>query len=404
MFTKRTIKRHTAISRVDTASEALAVSIGERAKIDLPFMAQLTGKTETELTEELRGLIFKDPAAGNDPLTGWQTSDEYLSGNVRRKLRAAQQAAEHNQAFQINVEALTAVQPKDLDASEIEVRLGTDWIDKSYIQQFMYEALKTPPYLQRNITVNHSKFTTSWSITGKSSISRNDVAAYTTFGTSRANAYEILEDSLNLRDVRIYDIILDENDKEKRVLNGRETTLAAQKQQALRDAFRDWIWKDPQRRQTLVWQYNEEMNSTGPREYDGSHLIFPGIYPEIKLLPHQVNAIAHVIYGGNTLLAHEVGAGKTFEMIAAAMESKRLGLCQKSIFVVPNHLTEQTASEFLRLYPSANILVTTKRDFQKNNRKKFCAWIATGDYDAVIIGHSQFEKIPISMERQKRLI
>ena len=404
MFTKRTIKRHTAISRVDTASEALAVSIGERAKIDLPFMAQLTGKTETELTEELRGVIFKDPAAGNDPLTGWQTSDEYLSGSVRRKLRAAQQAAEHNQAFQINVEALTAVQPKDLDASEIEVRLGTDWIDKSYIQQFMYEALKTPPYLQRNITVNHSKFTTGWSITGKSSISRNDVAAYTTFGTSRANAYEILEDSLNLRDVRIYDIILDENDKEKRVLNGRETTLAAQKQQALRDAFRDWIWKDPQRRQTLVRQYNEEMNSTRPREYDGSHLIFPGINPEIKLLPHQVNAIAHVIYGGNTLLAHEVGAGKTFEMIAAAMESKRLGLCQKSIFVVPNHLTEQTASEFLRLYPSANILVTTKRDFQKNNRKKFCARIATGDYDAVVIGHSQFEKIPISMERQKRLI
>ena len=404
MFTRRTIKRHTAVSRVDTASEALAVSIGERAKIDLPFMAQLTGKTETELTEELRGVIFKDPAAGNAPLTGWQTSDEYLSGNVRRKLRAAQQAAERDPAFQINVEALTAVQPKDLDASEIEVRLGTDWIDKSYIQQFMYEALKTPPYLQRNITVNHSKFTTSWSITGKSSISRNDVAAYTTFGTSRANAYEILEDSLNLRDVRIYDIILDENDKEKRVLNGRETTLAAQKQQALRDAFRDWIWKDPQRRQTLVRQYNEEMNSTRPREYDGSHLIFPGINPEIKLLPHQVNAIAHVIYGGNTLLAHEVGAGKTFEMIAAAMESKRLGLCQKSIFVVPNHLTEQTASEFLRLYPSANILVTTKRDFQKNNRKKFCARIATGDYDAVIIGHSQFEKIPISMERQKRLI
>ena len=404
MFTKRTIKRHTAVSRVDTASEALAVSIGERAKIDLPFMAQLTGKTETELTEDLRGVIFKDPAAGNAPLTGWQTSDEYLSGNVRRKLRAAQQAAERDPAFQINVEDLTAVQPKDLDASEIEVRLGTDWIDKSYIQQFMYEVLKTPPYLQKNITVNHSKFTTSWSITGKSSISRNDVAAYTTFGTSRANAYEILEDSLNLRDVRIYDIILDENDKEKRVLNGKETTLAAQKQQALREAFRDWIWKDPQRRQALVRQYNEEMNSTRPREYDGSHLIFPGINPEIRLLPHQVNAIAHVIYGGNTLLAHEVGAGKTFEMIAAAMESKRLGLCQKSIFVVPNHLTEQTASEFLRLYPSANILVTTKRDFQKNNRKKFCARIATGDYDAVIIGHSQFEKIPISMERQERLI
>ncbi len=404
MFTKRTIKPHQAVTSADTAMDALAVSIGERACVDLPFMAQLTGKTEDELTAELRGVIFKDPAAGSDPLKGWQTADEYLSGNVRQKLKAARAAAEHDPAYQGNVDALLAAQPKDLDASEIEVRLGATWIDKQYVQQFMYETLKTPYYLKGRIKVSYSEHTAEWSISNKGSVSDNDIAAYSTFGTGRANAYRILEDSLNLRDVRIYDTIEDADGKEKRVLNAKETTLAAQKQQALRDAFREWIFKDPQRRQALVRQYNEEMNCIRPREYDGSHIVFSGINPEIDLQPHQVNAIAHVLYGGNTLLAHEVGAGKTFEMIAAAMESKRLGLCHKSIFVVPNHLTEQTAAEFLRLYPSANILVTTKRDFEKHRRKKFCARIATGDYDAVIIGHSQFEKIPISYARQERLI
>ena len=332
------------------------------------------------------------------------TADEYLSGNVRRKLRQAQRAAQQDPSFAVNVEALTAAQPKDLDASEIEVRLGATWIDKEYIQQFMYETFNTPFYLQRSIEVNYSSFTAEWQIKGKSSVSYNDVAAYTTYGTSRANAYKILEDSLNLRDVRIYDTIEDADGKERRVLNAKETTLAAQKQQAIRDAFKDWIWKDPERRQALVRQYNEEMNSTRPREYDGSHIVFGGMNPSITLREHQLNAIAHVMYGGNTLLAHEVGAGKTFEMVAAAMESKRLGLCQKSLFVVPNHLTEQWASEFLRLYPSANILVTTKKDFETHNRKKFCARIATGDYDAIIMGHSQFEKIPISRERQERLL
>ena len=404
MFTKRTIKQRTAITSVDTAMDALAVSIGERAGVDLPYMAKLTGKPETELIEELRGVIYKDPRTGSDPLTGWQTADEYLSGNVRQKLRAAQRAAQRDPAFLSNVEALTAAQPKDLEASEIEVRLGATWIDKGYIQQFMEETLDTPFYLRGRIEVQYSPHTAEWAITGKNSVPSHDVAAYTTFGTSRASAYRILEDSLNLRDVRIYDTVEDPDGKERRVLNAKETTLAAQKQQALRDAFKDWIFKDPERRQTLVRQYNEEMNCIRPREYDGSHIVFSGINPEIKLQPHQVNAIAHVLYGGNTLLAHEVGAGKTFEMIAAAMEAKRLGLCHKSLFVVPNHLTEQTASEFLRLYPSANILVTTKKDFEPHRRKKFCARIATGDYDAVIIGHSQFEKIPISAERQERLL
>lgn len=399
MFTKRTIKQHKAVTHVDTASEALTVSIGERACVDLAFMENLTGKTESELIQELHGVIYKNPVNN-----AWQTADEYLSGNVRRKLRLAQKYAEKDPSYQINVDALTEAQPKDLDASEIEVRIGATWIDKSYIQQFMHETLNTPAYLHRKIIVNYSNITAEWVITSKSSIPYNDVAAYTTYGTSRANAYRILEDSLNLRDVRIYDTIEDEDGKEKRVLNAKETTLASQKQQALRDAFKDWIFKDPERRQTLVKLYNEQMNSTRPREYDGSHIVFSGINPEIELQPHQVNAIAHVLYGGNTLLAHEVGAGKTFEMIASAMESKRLGLCHKSIFVVPNHLTGQTASEFLRLYPAANILVTTKKDFETSKRKKFCARIATGDYDAVIIGHSQFEKIPISMERQERLI
>ena len=306
--------------------------------------------------------------------------------------------------FTVNVEALTAAQPKDLDASEIEVRLGATWIDKEYIQQFMYETFDTPFYLQRSIEVHYSAFTAEWQISGKNAVGQRDVAAYTTYGTNRANAYKILEDSLNLRDVRIYDTVEDADGKERRVLNAKETTLAAQKQQAIREAFKDWIWRDPERRQALVRQYNEEMNSTRPREYDGSHIVFGGMNPAITLREHQKNAIAHVLYGGNTLLAHEVGAGKTFEMVGAAMEAKRLGLCQKSLFVVPNHLTEQWASEFLRLYPSANILVTTKKDFEKHNRKKFCARIATGDYDAIIMGHSQFEKIPISKERQERLL
>ena len=405
MFTKRTIKPHEAVTTVDTASEALAVSISEKACVDMAYMEQLTGKTGEELAAELRGVIFRLPgpvSEGERPQ--YVTADEYLSGNVRRKLRQAQRAAEQDPAFAVNVEALTAAQPKDLDASEIEVRLGATWIDKEYIQQFMYETFDTPFYLQRSIEVHYSAFTAEWQISGKNAVGQRDVAAYTTYGTNRANAYKILEDSLNLRDVRIYDTVEDADGKERRVLNAKETTLAAQKQQAIREAFKDWIWRDPERRQALVRQYNEEMNATRPREYDGSHIVFGGMNPAITLREHQKNAIAHVLYGGNTLLAHEVGAGKTFEMVGAAMEAKRLGLCQKSLFVVPNHLTEQWASEFLRLYPSANILVTTKKDFEKHNRKKFCARIATGDYDAIIMGHSQFEKIPISKERQERLL
>ena len=405
MFTKRTIKPHEAVTTVDTASEALAVSISEKACVDMAYMEQLTGKTGEELADELRGVIFRVPGQTEPNGTPhYVTADEYLSGNVRRKLRQAQRAAEQDPAFAINVEALTAAQPKDLDASEIEVRLGATWIDKEYIQQFMYETFDTPFYLQRSIEVHYSAFTAEWQISGKNAVGQRDVAAYTTYGTGRANAYKILEDSLNLRDVRIYDTVEDADGKERRVLNAKETTLAAQKQQAIREAFKDWIWRDPERRQALVRQYNEEMNATRPREYDGSHIVFGGMNPSITLREHQKNAIAHVLYGGNTLLAHEVGAGKTFEMVGAAMEAKRLGLCQKSLFVVPNHLTEQWASEFLRLYPSANILVTTKKDFEKHNRKKFCARIATGDYDAIIMGHSQFEKIPISKERQERLL
>ena len=399
MFTKRTIKQHTAVTSVDTASEALAVSIGERVRVDLPFMAQLSGKGEEEIIDELTGVIYHDPIRDN-----WQTSDEYLSGNVRQKLREAQTAAKRDPAYQINVAALEKAQPKDLDASEIEVRLGATWIDKKYIQQFMEETFNPPFYLRRSIQVNYSSFTAEWNITGKNNVGYGNVAATVTYGTDRANAYRILEDSLNLRDIRIYDTVQDPDGKERRVLNAKETTLAAQKQQAIRDAFKDWIWRDPHRRSVLVAQYNEEMNSTRPREYDGSHITFSGMNPEIQLRDHQKNAVAHMLYGGNTLLAHEVGAGKTFEMVAACMESKRLGLSQKSIFVVPNHLTEQWASEFLRLYPSANLLVTTKKDFETHNRKEFCARIATGDYDAVIIGHSQFERIPISPERQERLL
>lgn len=414
MFTKRTIRQNRSVSHVDTAVEALTVSIGEKAGVDLSFMASLMGGSDKipQIVEDLKGIIFKDPSTGSFDWEeggtqwdkGWQTADEYLSGNVRKKLRDAQRAAKQDSAFQVNVEALEKSQPKVLDASEIEVRVGSTWIDKEIFEQFMYETFDTPYYMRRNIKVEYSPVTAEWHITGKGSPSGSDVAAYTTFGTYRANAYEILEDTLNLRDVRIYDNVEDAEGKIRRVLNSKETTLAVQKQQAIKDAFQDWIWKDPQRRDRLVKRYNELMNSTRPREYDGSHLVFAGMNPEITLRDHQKNAIAHVIYGGNTLLAHEVGAGKTFEMVAAAMESKRLGLCSKSIFVVPNHLTDQWASEFLRLYPSANILVTTKKDFEPKARKKFCSRIATGDYDAVIIGHSQFEKIPISKERQERLL
>ena len=405
MFTKRTIQPHRVVTSVDTASEALTLSIAEKAEVNMEYMSNLTGKTAAELASELWGVIFHDPTLGNaEDGMGWVTADEYLSGDVRQKLRQAEAAAAENPAYQVNVEALLAAQPKDLDASEIEVRLGATWIDKSYIKQFMFETFDTPSYLRYSMDVQYSPYTAAWSISNKKRISYNDVAAWNTYGTDCVSAYEILEDSLNLRDVQVYDTIEDADGHKKRVLNAKETTLAAQKQQLIRDAFRDWIWADPQRRQTLVRQYNEEMNSTRPREYDGSHIVFAGMNPEITLREHQRNAIAHVLYGGNTLLAHEVGAGKTFEMVAAAMESKRLGLCRKSIFVVPNHLTEQWASEFLRLYPSANIFVAKQRDFETKNRKKFCARIATSDYDAVIIGHSQFEKIPISQQRQEQLL
>ena len=399
IFTKRTIKPHEVVTSVDTASEALALSISEKACVDMHYMAQLSGKSQDELIDELNGVIFLDPVRGN-----WQTADEYLSGDVRQKLREAEAAAVDAPGYAPNVEALRQAQPKDLDASEIEVRLGATWIDEWYIQQFMEQTFH-PPYNRKNpIQVNYSPSTAEWNISGKSTPSKQDVNAYMTYGTERANAYRILEDTLNLRDVRIYDTVYDADGTERRVLNSKETTLAQQKQQAIKDAFQEWIWRDPNRRQTLVQQYNERFNSIRPREYDGSHIRFSGMNPEITLREHQKNAIAHILYGGNTLLAHEVGAGKTFEMVAAVMESKRLGLCQKAMFVVPNHLTEQWASEFLRLYPSANILVTTKKDFETRNRKKFCARIATGDYDAVIIGHSQFEKIPISKERQEHLL
>ena len=399
MFTKRTIRQRQSVTSVDTAAEALALSIGEKARVDMAYMSQLTGKSEDDIIDELNGVIFLDPVYGD-----WQTADEYLSGNVRQKLREAENAAVDSPGYLPNVEALRAAQPKDLDASEIEVRLGATWIDKKYIQQFMFELLEPPLYARRSLEVNYSEFTAEWNISGKNSIPYNDINARMTYGTDCANAYKILEDTLNLRDVRIYDTVRDADGTEKRVLNSKETTLAQQKQQAIKEAFRDWIWKDPDRRRELVQLYNERFNSTRPREYDGRHLIFPGMNPEITLREHQRGAIAHDLYGGNTLLAHEVGAGKTFEMIAAAMEGKRLGLCQKSLFAVPNHLTEQWASEFLRLYPSANILVATKKDFETRNRKKFCARIATGDYDAVIIGHSQFERIPVSRERQERLL
>ena len=407
MFTKRTIRPERNVTSVDTPSEALAVSIGERGKVDLPYMAELLGTPGEygRITTELSGVIFKDPAADpTDPEAGWQMADEYLSGDVRAKLRMAQFAAETNPEFAVNVDALIKAQPRELEASEIDVRLGATWLAPEIIQKFMTETFQIPYYLRHAVKVRYSPYTAEWRVEGKTATGRGDIISSETYGTSRANAYKILEETLNLKDVRIYDTIEDAEGKPKRVLNKRETMLAQQKQQVIKDAFANWVWQDPQRRIALVKQYNELFNSTRPREYDGSHIHFVGMNPEITLREHQRNAIAHVLYGGNTLLAHEVGAGKTYEMAASAMEAKRLGLCQKSLFVVPNHLTEQWASEFLNLYPNAKLLVARRKDFETANRKKFCARIATGDYDAVIIGHSQFERIPLSFERQERII
>ena len=407
MFTQRTIRPERVITSVDSPSEALAVSIGEHGKVDLPYMAELLGTPGkyAQITGELSGVIFKDPNADPaDPEAGWQMADEYLSGDVRTKLRIAQLAAETNPEFAVNAEALLKAQPKDLEASEIDVRLGATWLAPEIIQKFMAETFQIPYYMRHSINVKFSQRTAEWRIEGKTAMGKGDIMSCETYGTSRANAYKILEETLNLKDVRIYDTIEDDDGKPKRVLNKRETMLAQQKQQSIKDAFANWIWQDPQRRISLVRQYNELFNSTRPREYNGEHIHFVGMNPEISLREHQRNAIAHVLYGGNTLLAHEVGAGKTFEMAASAMEAKRLGLCQKSLFVVPNHLTEQWAAEFLHLYPNAKLLVARRKDFETANRKKFCARIATGDYDAVIIGHSQFERIPLSFERQERII
>ena len=407
MFTKRTIRPERTVTSVDTPSEALAVSIGEHGKVDLPYMAELLGTPGEygRITAELSGVIFKNPAADpTDPEAGWQMADEYLSGDVRAKLRMAQFAAETNPEFVVNVDALTKAQPRELEASEIDVRLGATWLNPDIIQKFMTETFQIPYYLRHAVKVRYSPYTAEWRVEGKTATGRGDIISSETYGTSRANAYKILEETLNLKDVRIYDTIEDAEGKPKRVLNKRETMLAQQKQQVIKDAFANWVWQDPQRRISLIKQYNELFNSTRPREYDGSHIHFVGMNPEITLREHQRNAIAHVLYGGNTLLAHEVGAGKTYEMAASAMEAKRLGLCQKSLFVVPNHLTEQWASEFLNLYPNAKLLVARRKDFETANRKKFCARIATGDYDAVIIGHSQFERIPLSFERQERII
>ena len=399
MFTRRTIQPHRPVEHTETAAEALAVSLNELGRVDMEYMSRLCVKSETEIAAELSGVIFRVPGTER-----YVTADEYLSGNVREKLREAEAAAKSEPSFNVNVEALRAAQPRELTASEIDVRLGATWIEPRYIEQFMVETFQPTYWASRSMDVSYSPYTSEWHIDGKSAVGANDVNACSTYGTSRINAYKILENTLNLRDVRIYDKIVDSDGTERRVLNVKETTLAQQKQQVIKDAFRDWLWKDPKRRETLVAKYNELFNSTRPREYDGSHLTFPGMNPEIELREHQRNAIARILYGGNTLLAHEVGAGKTFTMAAAAMEAKRLGLCRKPMFAVPNHLTEQWASEFLRLYPSANVLVATKKDFEPANRKKFCARIATGDYDAVIIGHSQFERIPISQERQERLL
>ena len=399
MFTRRTIQPHRPVEHTETAAEALAVSLNELGRVDMEYMSRLCGKSGTEIAAELAGVIFRVPGEER-----YATADEYLSGNVRVKLREAEAAAKDDASYSINVEALKAAQPRELTASEIDVRLGATWIEPRCIEQFMVNTFQPTYWASRSMSVNYSPYTSEWRIEGKSAIGAADVNAFSTYGTSRISAYKILENTLNLRDVRIYDKIVDADGTERRVLNVKETTLAQQKQQVIKDAFRDWLWKDPKRRETLVAKYNELFNSKRPREYDGSHLTFPGKNPEIDLREHQRNAIARILYGGNTLLAHEVGAGKTFTMAAAAMEAKRLGLCRKPMFAVPNHLTEQWASEFLRLYPSANVLVATKKDFEPANRKKFCARIATGDYDAVIIGHSQFEKIPVSQERQERLL
>ncbi len=398
---KRTIKRAVAVTSVETSSEALAVSMNEKARVDLPYMAQITGKTEEKIEEELTGVIFKNPLTDQ-----WENGDEYLSGNVREKLRIAKTFAESHPEYESNVRALEQVQPKELEASEIEVRIGATWIEPEDYQDFMKELLHTPWYLLKDngIKVQYSNVSGEWRISGKNADSTSNSLVYATYGTERANAYRILEDSLNLKDVRIYDKVVDDDGNEIRVLNKKETMLATQKQDAMKAAFQDWIFKDQDRRERLVKVYNERFNSIRPREYDGSHLTFPGMNPEIELRPHQKNAVAHQLYGDNVLLAHVVGAGKTYEMVAAAMESKRLGLAQKSLFVVPNHLTEQWGAEFLQLYPGANILVATKKDFEPANQKKFCARIAMGNYDAVIIGHSQFERIPISDERQEMML
>ena len=406
MFSKRTIKPHTPVTSVDTASEALTVSLGEKATIDMDYMMELSGKSENEIFEDLKGVIFLNPLYeyGNSYEPKYLMADEYLSGNVREKLRIAKNSAElYPEDYKVNVEALQKVQPKDLTASEISVRLGATWLPPDDVQEFIFHLLETPRYAQWNIKVHFSPFTSEWNIEGKS-YDKGNVRAYNTYGTSRINAYKIIEETLNLKDVRIFDYIEDDEGKKKAVLNKKETAIAQSKQEMIKQEFQDWIWSDPERRERLCKSYNEKFNSVRPREYDGSHIIFNGMNPEIELREHQKNAVAHILYGGNTLLAHAVGAGKTFEMVAAAQESKRLGLCNKSLFVVPNHLTEQWAAEYLQLYPAANILVATKKDFETKNRKKFCGRIATGDYDAVIIGHSQFEKIPMSIERQRAIL
>ena len=397
MFTKRTIKPHRQVDYVETSSEALALSIGEKARVDLPYMAQLTRKPQEKIIADLQGIIYQVP---NSEPARYVTADEYLSGNVREKLKVAEIAAKQDAGLLVNVEALKQVIPKDLSAAEISVRLGATWIPQEDIQRFMTELLTPSSFAAGRLKVRYTPMNGEWFIENKTSDYGN-VKAESTYGTKRASAYRIIEDTLNLKDTRIFDYVYDENGNKKAVFNHKETTAAQAKQEVIKQAFQDWIWKDPERRNRLVRYYNDTFNSTRPREYDGSHITFGGISPEITLRPHQVNAIAHILYGGNTLLAHKVGAGKTFEMVAAAQESKRLGLCQKSMFVVPNHLVGQWASEYLRLYPSANILVTTKQDFETANRKKFCGRIATGDYDAVIIGHSQFEKIQMSVERQR---
>ena len=406
MFSKRTIKPHTPVTSVDTASEALAVSLGEKATIDMDYMMELSGKSENEIFEDLKGVIFLNPLYeyGNSYEPKYLMADEYLSGNVREKLRIAKNSAElYPEDYKVNVEALQKVQPKDLTAGEISVRLGATWLPPDDVQEFIFHLLETPRYAQWNIKVHFSPYTSEWNIEGKS-YDKGNVKAYNTYGTSRINAYKIIEETLNLKDVRIFDYIEDDEGRKKAVLNKKETAIAQSKQEMIKQEFQDWIWSDPERRERLCKFYNEKFNSVRPREYDGSHIIFNGMNPEIELREHQKNAVAHILYGGNTLLAHAVGAGKTFEMVAAAQESKRLGLCNKSLFVVPNHLTEQWAAEYLQLYPAANILVATKKDFETKNRKKFCGRIATGDYDAVIIGHSQFEKIPMSIERQRAIL